>query len=546
MRTGARALALVALAAACSEPSPREGTMPSRVPAPRVRKVRPAADAAVASPAPAAPDGGAPTAAADLDPPTSLPGSIEDPSGAALLPLYRALAALDAGQPARVGIVQLGDSLTAADFQTATMRARLQQRFGDAGRGFLLPGKPIKHYYLGDAAYGTEGSWDVEYGMKRTAIEPVGLGGVRIHSGSPKVSAWVGTCARCASGHTVSRIELWYRRTSDGGSLEITVDDGKPQLLATRLPAGAPIEYTATHVIEVPDGEHRVSLHPVGDGVVELFAVIMERAQPGVVLDAIGVVGAQATHLERWDWTWVAEQLARRQPALVVLAYGTNEMDDEELNLQRFEDRLVELVRRVRSAVPDAAVMIQGPPDRGKRALTRKECEKPLKLKKPKGKGKKPIVIPEGAVREGCLWQTPTAVPPIIEAERRAAYRAGAAFFDVYTAMGGIDRTDTFFRQEPKWFYKDHTHLAGPGGAWVANHLLDDLLSRYDAWRARSGLPEVKPAKPWPATPPLPPTLPPPTVVPGISEVAPELRLRRAQLRAAPDPACARAATWCL
>ena len=532
--------ALLGLLCACSEPASRERTLPSASASPAVTaapRVTPGPRVAAADAAVAPAD---PGAALDVDPRVGVPGVLEDPSGVALLPLYRALALLDSGTAARVGIVQLGDSLTAGDFQTSVMRQRLQARFGDAGRGWLLPGKPIKHYYLGDAQYGTEGKWDVEYGMKRTAVEPVGLGGVRIHSGSTKVSSWVSTCSRCNAGKTASHIELWYRRTPESGTLTFTVDDGTPEKLPMQLPRGAPPEGTQSHVIVVPDGAHKVTLRPLGDGVVDLFAVIMERGEPGIVLDAIGVVGAQATHLERWDWTWVGEQLARRAPSLVVLAYGTNEIDDDGLDLAKFEARLVELVRRIKVAVPDAAVLIQGPPDRGKRELGRKECEKVEKKGKQgkgkgKGKGKRlskrerererervEVMLPAGVVRPGCEWKTAAPLPGIIAAERRAAERSGAAFYDVFTAMGGADRSDLLLHQEPKWFYKDHVHFATAGGTFVAAHLLEDLMARYEAWRVRRGLPApLRSANPpWPPVPVLP-TAPMPTVPPPATPATP-------------------------
>ena len=61
-----------------------------------------------------------------------------------LAPFFQALEDVKAGKRARpVHIIQLGDSHTAADHITGALRARLQARFGEGGRGALPPGRPF-------------------------------------------------------------------------------------------------------------------------------------------------------------------------------------------------------------------------------------------------------------------------------------------------------------------------------------------------------------------------------------------------------------------
>lgn len=61
--------------------------------------------------------------------------------------LFRVLAGLDSGRARDdVRILQFGDSHTAADVGTSTLRHLFQARFGDGGRGFVSIGKPWKTY----------------------------------------------------------------------------------------------------------------------------------------------------------------------------------------------------------------------------------------------------------------------------------------------------------------------------------------------------------------------------------------------------------------
>ena len=115
--------------------------------------------------------------------------------------------------------------------------------------------------------------------------------------------------------------------------LRYRVDDQPWQQLATRT---TPIEppHPARQVITVDDGPHKLVMEHGGGGVLDLFGVVMERAHPGVIVDSLGVVGRRLGSLRSWDWSIIGEQLATRDPRLVVLQYGTNEADDPDLVLE--------------------------------------------------------------------------------------------------------------------------------------------------------------------------------------------------------------------
>ncbi|MCB9575051.1 MAG: hypothetical protein H6709_23495 [Kofleriaceae bacterium] len=427
-------------------------------------------------------------AAAGVAPPVTL----EDPAGA-LAPLYRALGAAERGDDgARVAIVQFGDSHTAGDRLTGELRAVLQQRFGDAGRGFLLTGRPkIRHYDIVDARYGTDGAWTSDQGGRHGTEEPYGLGGVRSYAKKKSAVAWVGTCADCPTGQAVSRFEIFLWRQPGGGTLEARVDDGPWTRISTALAGDqGDVAIPDYEVIEVPDGDHRLSLRPRGDKEVDVFGVALERARPGVVVDGLGIVGLQMSHLWRWDWTVIGPQLAHRAPALVVLQYGTNEVDDSDLDLDTFVARYTELIGRIRSAAPDAAILMLGPPDMATRLLGRR-CDKPAKkqTKSRHGRRKAPPPAPVGPAAEppeGCRWKTPTQLLDIIDAERRVARATGVAFFDSFAAMGGADLIDGWVHAEPALAYKDHVHFTTRGYTWWADLLLEDLMRGYAAWQKES------------------------------------------------------------
>lgn len=378
------------------------------------------------------------------------PGTIEDPSGHALDAFFAGLAHAEAqsATDGRVAIVQFGDSHTAGDAFTGRLRQRLQRRFGDAGRGFLLPGHPFAGYLQEDAKYGSSGAWKAENGLYRTARGPIGMSGFRVYASSSNATAWVGTCASCPAGRAASRLEILYRKVRDGGQLAYQIDDGAWELVDTRADDVARRDDAV--VLHVTDGPHKLTVRPVGNGAVDVVGLVLERDRPGVVVDALGMVSARAAHLHGWDWDVVGAQLALRDPRLVIFAYGTNEADCA-TDPARLEQQLVDMIERARRAAPHASFLVLGPPDMAK-----------------------PVRSTGG--RRG--WHTPAALPRIIEAERRAAFRAGAAFFDQYHAMGGGNVADRMHAQ--KLFARDRVHMTSRGYRLAADLLLDALLDAYD------------------------------------------------------------------
>ena len=446
--------------------------------------------APTASPAPTpGPDDDGPRVAAALEAP---PGSLDA--------LYGALHAVEARAPgARAGLVFFGDSHTAGDGLTGRLRTVLQERYGDGGRGFVLAGKPpVRHYYQRQVQYGCDGEWSAELGGKRDAIEPFGLGGVRLHGRDRRARAWVATCDGCITSGNVGRFDVYYLRTAASGRLAYRIDDGGWK----KVPTAAASATADVLSIPVEDGPHRLTLRPGGGGGVELFGVAFERERPGVVVDSVGVVGRRLAHLASWDWSVIGPQLARRRPRLVVLQYGTNEAEETDLDLDLLARRYDDVIARIRAAAPDASILVLGPPDMARRPGGALCGDAPAVARNgsvPRvTRPGVPVLAPMGddprigidpatgeAIPPECQWLTPARLPGIIEVQRAAAARAGVAFFDSQAAMGGADRMDLFFHLDPPLAYSDRVHFTTQGYEQWADLLLAELLVGYDDWKQR-------------------------------------------------------------
>jgi lysophospholipase L1-like esterase len=169
---------------------------------------------------------------------------------------------------------------------------------------------------------------------------------------------------------------------------------------------------------------------------------------PGVILEARGVNGARAVRLTSWSDSALSLNVAQRRPDLIILAYGTNEVTDNNWSVESYARMFSDIMRRFRRAAPQAAFLIIAPFDR--------------------------------AVRGPHGWQSVSRMTALIEAQRRAAIESGAAFWSGYGAMGGAGAMNSWVAQglgQP-----DHVHLTAAGYIRMGGMLYTDLMDAYDAY----------------------------------------------------------------
>jgi lysophospholipase L1-like esterase len=378
-------------------------------------------------------------------------GALERP--AALRRFFESLARLESGQAQDdVRITQFGDSHTAADIQTGAVRRALQTRFGDGGRGFVAIGRPWKRWLQDGVRVGMSTDWDpakskLERG-KLTGDGLYGLSGIGLFTRQHGARAWTDVNAK------TSRAELAYLEQPNGGAFDVLVDGVRVVRVSTRGEKTT----SAFRAFDVAEASaHQLEVRAVGDGAVRVFGMSLDRGQHGIVLDALGINGARISTALSWNEQHWAEQLKHRAPALVVLAYGTNESTDIDMSQHAYERQLVDALGRVARGVPSASCLLLGPPDRA-------------------------IDTKEG-------WVSAPKLAEIIAAQRRVAEAAGCAFYDQLSAMGGDGSIASWAAEDPPRAQKDRVHLTREGYAQLGTSFASDLMRAYAAWRRDSGLP---------------------------------------------------------
>jgi lysophospholipase L1-like esterase len=382
------------------------------------------------------------------------PVPLVDPSGRALERFYAKLERVDARGPsaiARVG--HFGDSLIASDFVSGTLRRSFQKRFGDAGHGFVLVANAWPSYFHLDVSrYATSG-WKVSRIVGPYAKDGFyGLGGVSFRAEKHALARF-GTATSGDFGRSVSRFVVAYAEEPRGGRFQVRVDGKDTSVVDTH---GTELR-ARYHEVAIPDGPHELELQTLS-GESRLFGVVLERAGPGVVLDAVGIQGARIRFLDKQDDAHWAEQLRSRGHDLVIYEFGTNESGDGFLYpMADYHRTMREVIEQGQRALPESSCLVIGAMDR--------------------------------AVRQGDALVSVRVIPSLVEEQRKVAAEIGCAFFDTYAAMGGRGSMPVWVRRGLG--QADLMHPTGAGAERISDWVFDAMMRGYSAYRARPA-----PAKP--------------------------------------------------
>ena len=339
-------------------------------------------------------------------------------------------------------ILHYGDSPTTADLITGDTRQLLQQRFGDAGHGFTLIGKPWAWY----------GHWGIDLSSHGWQIDPgtrwdlrntqFGLGGVVF---STHGAAYSKVTLRDSSQPV---LEVWFLSQPGGGSITVSSND---ETLG-HIDTDGPSRTAGFARFDLPPGTGTLEFNT--EGSVRMFGITLEKRHSGVVYDSLGMNGASVSSLAVLfnESNWAAE-LRHRNPDLVILNYGTNESGFESFLTHDYEKQLREAIRRVRAALPNASILVMSPMDRGQ--------------------------------KNGGEIETMPTIPRIVDIQRRVAVELHCGFFNTYETMGGEGTMARWYDSQPRLVSADFIHPTPQGARIVANLFVKELLAGLSRYKLR-------------------------------------------------------------
>jgi lysophospholipase L1-like esterase len=364
---------------------------------------------------------------------TSQPPGVLEGAGA-LVPFFEQLS--HPPENMSLHILQYGDSHTASDDWANQLREEFQAKFGSGGPGYTLPGHPFLGYRRFDSRGANSRGWYTGGTIVSKDDGLDGLGGVSLTARSRGQT--VTLSVEC------QQLELHYLRQPGGGQMEFSVDGSPVATIDTDGDLG-PVIYQYTPAA----GPHEYTLRTLSAAPVRLFGWVAEN-HSGVTYETLGINGAQANRILDWDRSILGPELTSRDPALVVLAYGTNEALSAKWTAEDYRASLTEIIHRLRAALPLASILLVGPPD----------CERRMRSHL--------VAFPH--------------LDQVIEIQRAVAVENGCAFWDWRAAMGGPGSVRQWV--QAGLGQGDYTHLTAAGYRMTGSALFDELITQYNRFLA--------------------------------------------------------------
>ncbi len=358
---------------------------------------------------------------------------------------FRALEAR-AGGTGSVRIGYFGDSIVEGDLITQDLRSSFQKAFGGSGAGFLPIASEVAPFRV-TVGHDFSLSWKTVSVLHRQRPVEVGISGFAYLPSGPE--AWVEykVPAKRPLLKEFRRLRVFYGGSESPASLDWTADEGPPIPLALETGLGL-----HEAVIEPDPPAAKLRLLFRNAETLPIYGIWWEGGD-GVAVDNFAVRGNSGLPLRGIPVDILRDFDARLRYSLIILHFGTNVASPEMKGYGWYAQGLIETVRHFQAAFPEASILIVGAGDR--------------------------------SVKEGLDYVTLPGLPDLVEAQRRAAAKSGAAFFDLFGAMGGTNSMVAWVQHDPPLAALDYTHLSGFGSRRVAGFLYNALLARFRAYEER-------------------------------------------------------------
>ncbi len=331
-----------------------------------------------------------------------------------------------------------GNSLIASDRIVDIWRDRFIERFGDAGRGFVLADRMAPYGGRSRTGVGARG-WET-YNIAQGPFGPWPhglLGVLHFSSGYARTTWWL---------QGARRARLFWLDHEQAPPLEISVDDQAPVVVEPTATGGGRML-----TVDVPEGAKALRLKvPRGRAVV--YGATFEKQAPGIILDTLGVVASDSSIFLKEDEALFSQQLAAADPDLVAVMLGGNETKRiawRKATAKRVRRDLHRFLQRIKRVTPRSSCLVVGP------------------IENVRGKGKARPWSPR--------WQL-FLVNSIM---REVALEEGCAWFDLFEAMGGRGQLQRL--NAKNLLHDDMVHPKGRGLDLPGELVSDALLDLYEA-----------------------------------------------------------------
>lgn len=350
-----------------------------------------------------------------------------------------------------IRIMHYGDSQIEMDRLSANLREWFQSVFGGGGPGMLPAVQTIP-----SAVVSQRGTGDL------TAYAPYGDAGERTSSGNYGIMAKsyrMGSSAVVniyASNHKAAR-----ERVKKFSSVKLLVNDHNGKFKATISARDLQQKHAlespgkGIHLLQCQLDTEATSLSIKMSGSSDIYGIMVDDGY-GVNVDNIPLRGCSGTIFTQLKDTMLQRCYELADVGIILLQFGGNSVPAlyNDASIQKFKESTSKQIRYIRSLYPKAKIVYIGPSDM--------------------------------STRKGGSLRTYPCLPGLITALKEAAHENGAAYWDLYAAMGGENSMIQWVKSG--WAGPDYVHFTPKGAEIMGDIMAKSFEEAYHFYQMRKNM----------------------------------------------------------
>ncbi|MBR6345911.1 MAG: hypothetical protein IKR69_00810 [Bacteroidales bacterium] len=354
-----------------------------------------------------------------------------------------------------VRVMHYGDSQIELDRISSDLRQTLQERFGGSGTG-LFPalsnvpsasvtksasGAFVQYTMYGDST--TVRAGHNRYGPMAQVVTVSGGGSMSIRATTSKTARPLVK--------SFSSVAVLYGRASQNFSIKVSSDTLKPAVRTLSGESG-----TTWSVWTFPREVVRAGVRFTGSA--ELYGVATDSSA-GIAVDNVPLRGCSGTIFTRISEPLMTESFDLLDTRLIILQFGGNYMPviRNDRVIAEYCEKIAAQIQYFHRVAPKAKILFVGPSDMGK------------------SYGGKIVTWPR--------------LPQLVDALRVTALENDAAFWDIFSMMGGENSMVRWVKHNPPYAGSDYIHFTPAGAKVVGETLARSLMTCYDFYDLRKTVP---------------------------------------------------------
>jgi lysophospholipase L1-like esterase len=359
----------------------------------------------------------------------------------------------------KISIFHYGDSQIEGDRMTGYIRQRIQQQFGGMGPG-LIPAynvyntqsfkQNVSPNFQRFTAFWPPKLASKKYGALLSAAT-FAVDTAKANKGLP-TEAWVDLQASASAftrARAFSQVKCYYNSCYKPCSVKIyennklihedsLIKDGAAHELSLNFPS--------------TPGKLRFVFSSMKSPVFTGFSL---EGDVGVQVVNVAMRGSSGHDLSSSDWSMFKSMHQQANTKLFILQFGGNSVHAfrDSSAVRYYVSSLKNRIAYIQKQVPGAAILVIGPSDMSR-------------------------------LNEG-VFETYPYLPYTVERMKKMCAESGAAFWDLYTAMGGYNSMPTWVAQGLAG--KDYVHFSPRGASIASQKFYDAFSAAYATWLEAEG-----------------------------------------------------------